>query len=144
VLSDLALAALWARDNTAADALFYVDAPDRPETWRHETYDGPGRFRFFSLRSITHSWKDISLVAYTWPGEALDRLAQYEARRDAAQDPDLFRRTVAELGVTHVLLDVESTHFPDEPVVYSNSGYKIVELRHEPESPVPRAVGGPL
>jgi len=110
----LVQAAQWAQANTTPDALFYDTAGDGSE------------FRLWSLRSVTHGWKELGLVGYSQPLDLAPMLERYQRIVAHSENPDEVLAMASELGADYI---IRNRAFPlDLPVSYSNREIVIYQF----------------
>ena len=117
---DLLDLSAWARQKTAADALFFFGHPG-PSLIRATDAE----FRFRAERSLTHSWKDIG-VAYYSRVRLVEFHERYHALERARRDPVKLLSCARSLGTDYVVLSADE-HL-GLPVAYRNSTYAVYRL----------------
>jgi hypothetical protein len=105
-------AARWAQTNTTLEALFFDTAGDG------------SLFRLWSLRSVTHGWKELGLVGYARPAELADTLERYRRIMAASDAPGDALATASELDADYIIrradapLNLPEVYRNDELVIY--------------------------
>ncbi len=107
-------AAEWARQNTDENALFF------------DSFDAGTRFRLWSLRSITHGWKELGLLPFARPIDLAPMIDRHEQIVAASHDPDDVVAAARDLGADYIIRGHNSPL--DLPVVYTNDELDIYRL----------------
>jgi hypothetical protein len=107
-------AARWAQANTPQDALFFDTAGDGSE------------FRLWSLRSVTHGWKELGLVGYARPAELADMMERYQRLMATSEESDDVLALAGELDADYIIRDADAPL--DLPEAYRNDDVVIYEV----------------
>jgi hypothetical protein len=110
--------AIWARNNTPADSVFYLD---------DAKYDHNIQFRFFAERSVTHSAKDRS-VAYMLQYPFVEVIKRREELQAGFESVPSLTQMAAKYHADYVALPSSSELRPAWPIVYQNDNYTLYQL----------------
>ncbi len=113
-------AALWAREHTDKNALFYFAVLDLPTT-------NASTFRFWSRRSITHSFKDLNLILYANFNEAIPAVQRYQRLVNATSNETSLISMANELHASYILRNPSDPL--SLPIVYQNEAVAIYCLK---------------
>ena len=111
----LVQAAQWAEANTDLNALFF------------DTVGDGSAFRLWSLRSVTHGWKEMGLVGYSQPLDLAPMLARYRHIVTALETSDDVIGMAGELDADYIVrsadapLDLPEAYRNDEVVIYQTA-----------------------
>jgi hypothetical protein len=124
VTPDLVLAADWAKVNTPRDSLFYFASASPPHSM------DMSQFRVYAERSVSHSYKDLSMVAYSHAADLVRLTSRQEYLEDLARTPEGIRIAAREIHADYILLKIYEASAPPEWVkVYQNAEYAIYRVQ---------------
>ncbi|MDW8172150.1 MAG: hypothetical protein RML73_06660, partial [Anaerolineae bacterium] len=109
VMPPLVQLALWAKENTSVDAVFaYATTSGAPSDM--------SQFRYYAQRAISHSHKDLSMVAYS---HIQDMIALYDRQVRFAvlsQTPEGVLQLMEEAQADYVIINYDQVPFENPPV----------------------------